>query len=97
MKTICNLIVLIYMRTQTIYNELLDNDETHITVMTKMKRFCVICGKELEIILDENSKIIGGGWYWKFSTESQGLDFVPGTIEDQKEYWECEECCNDED
>ena len=64
--------------------------------MKKMKRFCVVCGKELEIILDDNNKIISGGGYWKFSTESQGTDFEPKTGEEQKEYWECEECMGDD-
>ncbi len=32
-----------------------------------------------------------GGCYWKFSTERQGVDFEPKTVEEQKEYWECED------
>lgn len=65
--------------------------------MKKMKRFCVVCGKELEILLDENLKIVSGGGYWKFSTEKQGVDFVPKNVEEQKEYWECEKCMEDGD
>ena len=45
--------------------------------MTKMKRFCVICGKELEIVLNNDFKIISGGGYWKFSIKKQGVDFEP--------------------
>jgi hypothetical protein len=65
--------------------------------MKKMKRFCVVCGKELQIIIGENSKIISGGGYWKFSTKKQGDDFEPRTIEEQKEYWECEGCMKGDD
>lgn len=63
----------------------------------KMKRFCVVCGKELEIVLDENMHIVSGGGYWKFSTKKQGVDFEPKTVEEQKEYWECEDCMKDDD
>lgn len=38
-----------------------------------------------------------GGCYWKFSTERQGVDFEPKTVEEQKEYWECEDCMKDEE
>ena len=65
--------------------------------MKKMKRFCVVCGKELEIIIAENGTIVSGGGYWKFSTKSQGTDFDPKTVGEQKEYWECEECMKDDD
>jgi len=65
--------------------------------MKKMKRFCVICGKELEIILDDELNIISGGGYWKFSVEKQGVDFEPKTVEEQKEYWECEGCMKGDD
>ena len=63
--------------------------------MMKMKRFCVVCGKELEIVLDDDFKIISGGGYWKFSTEKQGIDFEPKTVDEQKEYWECYVCMED--
>ena len=41
--------------------------------------------------------LLSGGGYWKFSTERQGIDFEPKTIEEQKEYWECEDCMKDEE
>lgn len=61
-----------------------------------MKRFCVVCGKELNIVLgdpqeDGKKKIVSGGGYWKFGP-MQGEDFEPKTIEEQTEYWECKEC-----
>ena len=65
--------------------------------MIKMKRFCVVCGKELEIVLNEDFKIISGGRYWKFSTKKQGVDFSPKSGEEQKEYWECEACMKDDE
>ena len=65
--------------------------------MTKMKRFCVVCGKELEIVLNDHFEIISGGGYWKFSTEAQGINFEPKTVEEQKEYWECDTCMKDDD
>lgn len=62
-----------------------------------MKRFCVVCGKELEISLDDNNRVVSGEGYWSFSKPKQGADFEPKTIEEQKEYWECEKCMEDED
>ena len=65
--------------------------------MTKMKRFCVVCGKELEIVLNDDFKIISGGGYWKFSIKKQGVDFEPKTVDEQEEYWECGICMKDDE
>ena len=63
-----------------------------------MKRFCVICGKELNIILGEpingEFKIISGGYFFRFTDENRKL-FDIKSIDEQTEYWECEECYND--
>lgn len=63
-----------------------------------MKRFCVICGKELDIILGEpigsGLEIVSGGYYYG-NLSSKVIDFSPQTIDEQSEYWECEECYNE--
>ena len=63
-----------------------------------MKRFCVICGKKLDIIVGRSlyngTEIISGGYYFKnIEGEKDILD--PKTLNKQTEYWECEECYNE--
>lgn len=62
-----------------------------------MKRFCVICGKELDIILGEkftkhSRTIISGGYFFISGRVDKNN---PKNLFEQKEYWECEECNND--
>lgn len=63
-----------------------------------MKRFCVICGKELNIILGNpivgGLEIISGGYYY-YTELSKRDNFDPKIIDEQTEYWECEECYNE--
>ena len=64
-----------------------------------MKRFCVICGKELDIILgnlDRHTKrfeIISGGYYFNLFGKMNNINIK--TVDEQTEYWECEECYNE--
>lgn len=62
-----------------------------------MKRFCVICGKELNIVLGKpiasGLEIVSGGHFYISSKTKQKLN--PQTIDEQTEHWECEECNND--
>lgn len=62
-----------------------------------MKRFCVICGKELTIILGEcftkHSRNIVSGGHFFLSGKVDKND--PENLYKQTEYWECEECYND--
>ena len=67
-------------------------------IKTLMKRFCVICGKELDIILgepiEEGLEIVSGGYYYNnFGTRKNNSN--PKSIDEQTEYRECEECYND--
>ena len=62
-----------------------------------MKRFCVICGKELDIILGEpigsGLEIVSGGCYFSFFGKLNDINV--NTVDEQTEYWECEECYNE--
>ena len=69
-----------------------------------MKRWCVVCGKELNIILGawsdklDGYKIISGGYYWKglgIKQEPSKFSDIPSSIEEQSEYWECLECSDE--
>lgn len=60
--------------------------------MKKMIRFCVVCGKRIEIVLDNKMNIISGGGYWPGLGRKQGIDFIPRNVSEQIEYWECQEC-----
>lgn len=64
-----------------------------------MKRFCVIRGKELDIILGSLNRhtkrfeIISGGYYFNPFGKMNNINI--GTVDEQTEYWECEECYNE--
>lgn len=50
-----------------------------------MKRFCAVCSKHLEIVVQEDGSYTGGR-HWAFNTSWLG-----------GEYWECDECYNRKD
>jgi DNA-directed RNA polymerase subunit RPC12/RpoP len=61
-----------------------------------VKRTCSICGKKLDVILDDN-KIISGGEY--FGTIKRHREFykapyffIKENILHKNEYWECPDC-----
>ncbi len=74
-----------------------------------MKRYCIVCGKELDIVLElqpdgKTYNIISGGFYFSFGEEDdefifkhQGIGFEPKTIDEQREMWECCECAGEDD
>ena len=48
-----------------------------------IERSCVVCGDNMQIILDENERIVSGGYYFN----GCGGDTKPDW-----EYWECLNC-----
>jgi len=57
--------------------------------MKKLKRKCLVCGKKLEIIVEDNGKY-SGGYYFSdlFKDKKKSKNDV--------EYWECEKCFNED-
>ena len=51
-----------------------------------LERSCVVCGADLQIVLDGDNNILSGGYY--FTTR---LD----EGESEWEYWECKKCYED--
>jgi len=53
--------------------------------MTRMiERSCLVCGENLQIVLDNNDRIVSGGVYF---------GIIDNSLEDTKgEYWECIIC-----
>ena len=51
-----------------------------------LERSCVVCGADLQIVLEGDNNIVSGGYY--FSTR---LD----EGESEWEYWECKKCYED--
>jgi hypothetical protein len=52
--------------------------------MRLLERSCVVCGADLQIVLDGDNNIVSGGYY--FTTHL-----------DEGEYWECIKCYEDSD
>ena len=53
-----------------------------------LERTCVVCGADLQIVLNADGNIISGGYYFN----GCGGDDKPDW-----EYWECLDCYEDED
>ncbi len=49
--------------------------------MVEIKRMCVICGKELEIIVHPDKSYEGGHFFFTKDEECP-----------ENEYWECDDC-----
>ena len=78
--------------------------------MRILERTCAVCGRKLEIEIDENGKILRGGHYFgKIDIPDEGaevvhkgktrigdleLEVVDYTRKKEVEYWECDECYN---
>jgi len=54
----------------------------------ELKRVCAVCAKKLDITLNEDGTIASGGWFF---------ETVAGTKPSRWEYWECNECYEDDD
>ena len=52
--------------------------------MRLLERSCVVCGADLQIVLDGDNNIVSGGYY--FTTHL-----------DEGEYWECIKCYENSD
>jgi len=53
-----------------------------------LERTCTVCGADLQIVLDADSNIISGGYYFTAHLDEG---------EAEGEYWECLNCYEDED
>jgi hypothetical protein len=63
----------------------------------ELKRVCAVCAKKLTITLNKEGTIASGGWFFT-SEESLGQYDEGAKIGHIGwEYWECNECYEDED
>ncbi|GBE18631.1 hypothetical protein BMS3Abin16_01236 [archaeon BMS3Abin16] len=63
--------------------------------MPFLTKYCVVCGKRLQIRLDENQNILSGGHYFgKMEVPAKDAKIIKSWKDKIGgfEYWECEEC-----
>jgi hypothetical protein len=60
-----------------------------------IERSCVVCGENMQIILDDNERIMSGGYYFG----GLGKEIKPRTVTtgNDWEYWECLNCYEDDE
>lgn len=57
--------------------------------MTRMiERSCIICGDNLQIVLDKDERVVSGGYFFKM---------CGGDVKPDWEYWECLNCYEEVD
>jgi len=57
----------------------------------KLTRNCVLCGNEIEIIVDEETRKYTGGHYFSHLGRDEDRELEP---DPETEYWECDKCFN---
>ena len=55
-----------------------------------IERSCVVCGENIQIILDDNERVVSGGYY--FGSLGKAIEPRTVTIGNDWEYWECLNC-----
>ena len=63
------------------------------TPSRKLDKMCVVCGKEIKVILYQDRSYRGGHYFGKMSlpTESEIKEGIPSPRK-PAEYWECPKC-----